>query len=1779
MSTSPISVQGARQNNLKNITVTIPVGAVTVITGVAGAGKSSLAFDVLYAEGYRRYVETFSPYARQFLERLDRPDADRIDDVLPAIAIGRANQVRTSRSTAGTLTSIDDYLRPLFARAAVLHCRSCGEPVERASPSSIFGSLLATAAGRQAAICFQRRVGAASPAAIRDVLRQAGFFRVLEAGQGVRLDEAGLTPPDGVVTVVVDRVPLEAARRRRILDSLEATLRYGGGQLEVWVEGEDEPRRFSEELHCARCDIRYTGPAPALFSFNNPIGACPTCKGFGRVIDIDPDLVIPDPTLSVAGGCVRPFQTPAYAEGQLLLLAFLKRAGIPADVPWGELGPEARRLIWEGEPSDGGDWYDRWFGIGGFFEWLESRRYRRHVRILLSRYRRYLLCPACQGSKLKPDALLFRLAGRTLPEVERLPVCDAEPFFAALLAGAGDPVTGLLLSEIRGRLKFLLDVGLGYLTLARRSRTLSGGEAQRVTLASALGASLTSTLFVIDEPSVGLHPRDVERLAGVLHRLAKAGNAVVVVEHDPAFILAADRVIDLGPGPGRDGGNVVHQGTLAGLVRRPRSATAAYLTGRLRLPGRAQRRAPGSRSLTVTGARENNLQNLTVTIPLGLLVCVTGVSGSGKSTLVDQVLYRNLRRQLGAQVMEPGECDSITGTGHISDAVLVDQAPLTRSSKMNAATYLKVLDPLRTAFAATPRARALGLGRPAFSFNTPAGACPHCNGSGFERVELQFLPDAYIRCPGCNGKRFRPEVLGVRCHGYDIAELLSLPAAEVAGLFSDNERVSKALRPLLDIGLGYLSLSQAAPSLSGGEAQRLKLAARLAQAYRTERQLFILDEPTAGLHPANTAALVATLHRLVDAGNTAVVVEHDMDVASTADWIIDLGPEGGRAGGRIVGEGPPEAISQLDTPTGLALRRAVLPLRPPSRPAPEPGAPRRHGIHVVGARQHNLRDIEVRIPRNQIVAVTGVSGSGKSTFAFDVLYAEGRRRFLDCLPAYARQFMRPLPRAEADLVEGIPPTVALEQRLARPGGMSTTGTASEAYHYLRLLFASLGVPHCPRCGTAGEASDEAGMVRRVAEQFQGLDVRLLAPLVRGRKGHHRDVIERAIRLGITEMRIDGTFVGTEQAPPLDRFTVHDLDAVVARTVIGGVTLLRAYVEYALAIGDGCMIVVPAAGAEHAYSTHRACPQCGAELPVADPRLFSWSQRFGACPACGGTGTSQQARPDEPHPPPCRACGGTRLRPEALAVRIGGRNIADVAAMPISGTLGWAQGIRPARREVSERIVPELVARLRLLEELGLGYLALTRPTGTLSTGEAQRVRIAGQLASTLRGVCYVLDEPTVGLHPREVDALLSALRALRDRENTVVVVEHEKRVIRAADHVVDLGPGAGARGGHIVASGSPRAIEAAGRTATGRWLQGRQERPPWPRRPLDGTDRLTVVGARLHNLDGVTVPVPLARLVCVTGVSGSGKSTLVRHVLLRALRARLASRPLPPVLDDLLGWQALDRATEVDESPIGRTPRSVPATYVGVMTPIRGLFARTPEARKRGYGPSRFSFNLAGGQCEHCQGQGHQRVTMPLLPEVYVTCDACGGRRYNPATLGVTFEGRSIADVLDLTVDEALALLGAFPEVAARLQFLSAIGLGYPRLGQPSPTLSGGEAQRAKLAAEMAGTRAGRSLYVLDEPTTGLHMADTARLLAVLQRLVDRGDTVIVVEHDLDVIAAADCVIDLGPEGGARGGRVVAWGTPEEVAGEPASHTGAYLAEHLRRPPLSRHGRQRAGVA
>ena len=2159
-----IAVRGARQNNLKGLDVDLPLRELIVVTGVSGSGKSSLAFDTVYAEGQRRYVETFSPYARQFLDRMDRPRADRIDGIPPAVAVDQTNQVRTSRSTVGTMTEINDYLKLLFARHARLFCRGCGEEVRRDSPESIADRLIDEAPGERAVVRFRVRVPDGFPEEeVRKHLARQGYTRVARAAGGASVDPADAVAEPGTRTAPVaeatpgneegdgagaEPVELEVTQdrlrtgedgRARLVEALEAALAAGRGRAEAAVgaagDGPDTVRRFSAALECPRCHIAYRDPIPNLFSFNSPIGACDTCRGFGREMGIDYDLVVPDERLTLREGAIKPFRTKTYLPYQRYLLEQVALVGVPDDVPWRDLRPEEREWVIEG---DGRRRDGHWFGVRGYFAWLERKSYRMHIRVLLSRYRGYLPCEGCGGARLKPEALDWRLveggrrpscapstgeagtvagpAGTDAPS-DRMPRARALdihqlctlPLDRCLAfmedfrpAAPADEATTFLLEELRSRLRYLVEVGLGYLTLDRQSRTLSGGEVQRINLTTALGTSLVNTLFVLDEPSVGLHPRDLARMVGVLHRLRDAGNTILVVEHDAQVIRAADRVLDLGPGPGAAGGEIVYEGPPAGLARCAESLTGEYLSGRRQIgdgtrelpqPSRpaangtgtepAARAAQGSRTdadapspetppsgwrqvgdgarvlpqpsrptangtgtepaarttkdprtvtsapametlrtavtgaeedepghLLVRGAAEHNLKGIDVRIPLGRLVCVTGVSGSGKSTLLEDVCHRGLLKRLGRPRETPGRHDGIEGVEAIADVVLVDQSPIGKTSRSVPASYVGALDPIRKLFAAEPLARERGYTAGRFSFNHADGRCPTCSGNGFEHLEMQFLSDVYLRCPDCDGRRFRADVLEVKVapDGLSVADVLDLTVDQAIARFADSPDIRKKLAPLAAVGLGYVTLGQPVPSLSGGEAQRLKLAGHLAGALRgvdvarrgRAREsgrggtLFLFDEPTTGLHFDDVATLLAAFRELIAAGDSVVVIEHHLDVIAAADWIIDLGPEGGDAGGEIVCEGPPAVVAAAprshtgrelrahlaqweepggataarsatatatateDGPTTAAARRAAsgggsapaasgseerrhpgedsrgLAVRraggrhPGGRSERRPGTPAgaappsgvreapavyasTEAIEIRRARDHNLKDIDVKLPRDRFTAITGVSGSGKSTLAFDIVFAEGQRRYLESLNAYARQFVQPAARPDVDAVLGIPPTVAIEQRTSRGGAKSTVATATEIHHFLRLLFAKLGVQHCPDCERPIESQTRDAVLAGVMREFRGRSVELLAPLVVARKGYYTDLARWAARKGYSHLRVDGEHLPTGDWPRLDRYREHDIDLPVAVLTVdpAGERALRTALDTALELGRSSVIVAeqasdralrtegrrddgkpvggdgrragggqshlhPTGGGgrcERRYSTARACAGCGRSFDELDPRLFSFNSRHGWCPRCRGTGLAPAATsagripgraptrgrprrrrrtgardrpPSEPRTvaeyerdevpegitagsaAPCGDCGGDRLRPEARAVRFRERTIGEIGRLSIAEARGWVENLALDGRDeqVAGDLLAELRSRLDFLLQVGLGYLSLHRAAPSLSGGEAQRIRLAAQLGSNLRGVCYVLDEPTIGLHARDNSLLLDALDRLRTHGNTVLVVEHDEATIRRAEHVIDLGPGAGAGGGEVVVAGSLARVMRDRRSVTGRWLS----RPPPPMRsesPVrlaggagregeDGQDGqngqawLEVRNARRHNLKGINPRFPLGRLVCVTGVSGSGKSTLVREVLREGLDDVLrdggtgrGGRSPPgdaadggigggagaeagdgddtggPGYDSIVGHEPVTRVLEVDQTPIGKTPRSCPVTYLKIWDHVRRLFAETTEARLRGWSASRFSFNTGegagGGRCPACGGQGERKVEMSFLPNTRVPCDECEGARFTRETLGVRFRGRSIGDILDMTVEEAVEFFPAHPRVHHALKLLREVGLGYLRLGQQSPSLSGGEAQRLKLVTELAKARPSDSprarrnhaVYLLDEPTVGLHMADVEKLVRVLHRLAGAGHTVIVIEHNLDVIAAADWIVDLGPEGGDGGGRIVAEGTPDQVAGvHPLGHTGRVLAEFLR---------------
>ena len=1897
-----IRVRGARQNNLKDLDLDLPTGELIVVTGVSGSGKSSLVFDTLYAEGQRRYVETFSPYARQFLDRMDRPAVDRIDGVPPAIAIDQTNPVRTSRSTVGTMTEINDHLKLLFARAGQLHCRGCGKPVRRDSPQYVVDELI-----RRCAQLSDVRLTITFPITVPANFSSDEIRTHLEAQGYTRLHGQQVTASGQRIDVVQDRLKAQAADRQRLIESVEAAMHRGGGRVDVYAGdggSADELWRFSSDLHCADCDIHYSDPTPSAFSFNSPLGACPTCRGFGRVIGIDLDLVIPDPGKTLRGGAVKPWQTESFKECQRDLEKFAPKFDIALDLAWKSLSERERRWVIDGDPAWTGRWQTQWYGIRRYFEWLESKAYKMHIRVLLSRYRSYTQCPACAGSRLQPDALLWRFEGHTIQQLVLLPLDRLRGFFdGARRDAALDPAIELLLKEIRTRLRFLCEVGVGYLTLDRQSRTLSGGEVQRINLTTALGTSLVNTLFVLDEPSIGLHPRDMHRVIGVMRRLRSAGNSLVVVEHDPQVMLAADRVLDLGPGPGERGGQVVFEGTPAALCRSS-TLTGQYLSGRRQVDvPRARAVSAGTARIVLEGVREHNLKHIDVQFPLNRLVVVTGVSGSGKSTLVQGVLYPALRKAKGKPAETAGLHRRCSGADWIADVALVDQSPIGKTTRSNPASYVGAFDAIRRLFSRAPLSLERGYSAGTFSFNAGTGRCPTCGGNGYEHVEMQFLSDVYLRCPDCDGRRFRAEVLEVTLtrqgRALSIADTLDLTVSEALQRFGQDAEVVRGLAPLAEVGLEYVRLGQPVPTLSGGEAQRLKIAGFLARAEPApahgaqsarKGSLMLFDEPTTGLHFDDIARLMRALRRLIDCGHSLILIEHNLDVIRAADWIIDLGPEGGEAGGTIVAEGDPRSMAvHPSSHTGRALRdyEAALALGPStltpglagpgpatgearhsltaeesddaslgeerygtSSPLPlageEPGAraglpagargasemqeapEARAGLPAVArgasegwieirnAREHNLKGIDVAIPRDAFTVITGVSGSGKSTLAFDILFNEGQRRYLESLNAYARSIVQPAGRPDVDAIYGIAPTVAIEQRVSRGGRKSTVATQTEVHHFLRLLYVKLGVQHCPDCHIPVTPLSFDAIVAQIGQSLRGRHIGVLAPLIIHRKGYYTELAKWAASRGHTHLRVDGKFVPTSPWARLDRFREHTIELPLGDLQVGpdSEPQLRALVERALELGHGAVQVLwpldrlrtalqrqQSAELEHRlFSIHRTCPSCGQAFPEPDPRLFSYNSKHGWCPDCFGTGlrlagfSAEHSGEEigwndwyEGEESPCPTCAGQRLNRVALAVRFDSRSIAQAGAMTVAEARTWLDALQLSGRQlaIARDIVSEIHGRLDFLIEVGLGYLTLDRAAPTLSGGESQRIRLAAQLGSNMQGVCYVLDEPTIGLHARDNRILLSALSKLRERGNSLVVVEHDEETIRAADHLIDMGPGAGTRGGRVVAQGTIQDIMANPQSVTGRFLREPPRRKGGPRHSAAGeAARLTIRAASLHNLRGIDVDIPLARLTVVSGVSGSGKSTLARDVLLSNLRSALAQRPSRPraPASDLFvangkgeeqpawkacaridGWAQVARVLEVDQTPIGKTPRSCPATYVGFWDAIRKRFADTGEARIRGYGPGRFSFNTAGGRCAACDGQGLRTIEMNFLPDVKVLCDVCSGSRFDRSTLEVRWRDRSIGDVLAMQVDEAVEFFASTPAIAHPLGLMRDVGLGYLTLGQPSPTLSGGEAQRIKLVTELARARVadaagGTTLYVLDEPTVGLSMADIEQLLDVIHRLVDAGHTVVIIEHNLDVITAADWIIDLGPEGGADGGRLIGQGIPDQIA-RCDSPTGAAL--------------------
>ncbi|MBD3189843.1 MAG: excinuclease ABC subunit UvrA [Candidatus Heimdallarchaeota archaeon] len=1970
-----IFIKGAKQHNLKNVDLIIPRDKLVVLTGVSGSGKSSLAFDTLFAEGQRRYIESLSAYARQFMDQMSKPDVESIEGLSPTVSISQKTTSYNPRSTVGTVTEIYDFLRVLFARIGIPHCPNCGREIRAQTITNIVDQVLEKYAEKDVLILapivrdrkgeYQKELQG---------LREGGYARARIDFEIKRLDE--LSDEEMILSryyrhtieAVIDRLTLKKSEESRLAEAIEQAIMLSDGLVTITTtdathkrrrlaqenkeesQGKEEEKAeekdideslFSVHLACPICGISFPKVEPRNFSFNSVHGACPNCKGLGTTIEFDPDLFVVDKNLSLVEGALADYseKQQRFRVSNLRLnrvKAVAEKLGFTIDTPLKDLS----EIQWEAfffgkeEPIKVDyefSWKDKRGGVGkgraqmkfpGLVP-LMKKRYKKtksqYIRNFIQDYTAPVPCPECYGSGLKAQARAVTFKGRNLAEIADLSITSCVEFFNSVQLTKQEKIIGeSLFKEIKMRLQFLLDVGLPYLTLSRRANTLSGGESQRIRLGTQIGSGLEDVLYILDEPSIGLHNRDNLKLIHTLQSLRDKGNTVLVSEHDLDTMLAADWLIDVGPKAGHHGGQIIAEGPLEVIHKNNQSITAQYLLGKKHIKVPENRRKRDEKAiLKVFGAAENNLKGIDVEFPLGLFICVTGVSGSGKSSLVTEVLWTTLAKELNRAKTKPGKHELIVGTELLDKVIAIDQTPIGYTPRSVPATYTKVFDHIRVFFASLPISRARGYKKGRFSFNTKAGQCKACKGLGYNKIEMQFLPDVEVECEVCGGKRYSPETLEIKYQGNNIAQVLDMTVDEAVEFFQDHPKIVRILQTLQDVGLGYLKLGQPSPTLSGGEAQRVKISRELSKR-STGQTLYLLEEPTVGLHSFDIEHLLEVLNRLVDAGNTVIVVEHNLDVIKCADWIIDLGPEGGDEGGKIVAAGTPEELSKNgQSYTGQALRKVLgedpVKFSSPSQRKKDnelslkdktselSSSSRQQSsqttspntLSIFGARKNNLKNINVTIPKDKLTVITGISGSGKSSLAIDTIFAEGQRRFVESLSTYARQFLGRMDSTEVDKITGLSPAIAIDQKSAGRNPRSTVGTTTEINDYLRLLFATVGITYCPVCGKDISPLTLKEMVRRTLALGEETRIRVIAPLVKNSKGDFIPLFKELIKEGFTRIMFDDEErlledikLSNRQKTSIiiDKEKEHTIELIIDRLIIGETAKEQLFesIETALIKSDG-IVKITTNGTPLLFSTKRECFTCGVKMPEKlSPKMFSFNSHAGACEKCDGLGTIKTIDPEAFITDPnksiregaigpisenksesswiislisgvakeygftldtpikdltkkqynvlmygaeqkikvvrnvkrksyaytyerdrefkglipmyekwlttttsfwwinrmekytniitCPNCQGARLKPTSLAVRVGGATIKQVSELSIAEAYEFFSNLvfGGADQIIAEGLIEELLNRFKFLKAVGLDYLTLNREARTLSGGEAQRIRLATQIGNKLVGVLYVLDEPSIGLHPRDNDRLIKTLKELRDLGNTVVIIEHDEATIRNADYIIDLGPGAGREGGEVVTQGSLKNLLANKESLTANYLSGRSKIPiPAKRRKSD--NYLTVKGATHNNLRDITVKFPLGVFTCLTGVSGSGKSSLLIETLYRVLAKEFhRAKTTPGDHKSIEGLEKLDKVILIDQDPIGRTPRSNPATYTGVFDHIRELFATLPEAKMNGFTISRFSFNNSKGRCRACRGRGIKKVEMLFLSDVEITCGECKGKRYNRETLKVRFKGKNIADVLDMTVNEALEFFANQPKISRILQIMAEVGLGYIQLGQSATTLSGGEAMRVKLAAELCRPQTSKTLYLLDEPTIGLSAYDIHKLLNILEDLVEKGNTVIIIEHNLEVVKCADWVIDLGPEGGDKGGMLVAEGTPEKIVQNPDSITAKFLKAVLNKYPF-----------
>ena len=1885
-------------HNLKSVDLTIDTNELIVFSGVSGSGKSSLAFDTIYTEGQRRYVESLSTFARRQLGDMAKPEMESASGISPTISIEQKTAGCNPRSTVGTLTEVHDYLRVLYARIGEPHCPISGERVSPQSRERIIKTVHNLPEKTRLIVLspFAKGKKGEFKEDFQELLRK-GFMRARVDGKIVNLSDEITLDGNLVhdIDVVIDRIEVNESNQSRLTESITSALDLGEGLCSILDIKTEEETLFSMHAYSPKSGISYSSLEPHDFSFNSPHGMCPRCHGLGQVVEYDLDKVI-DPELSISEDCcsvASSYQTVKFGN---IYNNLAEIYGFETTTPWKKLSNEAQQVFLNGtkkkwtrmrfvHPVTGAVWMDhvRWRGVlyeaHQRYTEAKSDSYKKKMQKLLKEQ----ICPECQGKRLKPYPAATLFNGKRISEINQMTIADCSFFFENLILSNQELlIADELIKEIRERLHFLIEVGLHYLTLERTAPTLSGGEAQRVRLASQIGCGLVGVTYILDEPSIGLHPRDNLRLIRTLKHLRDIGNTVIVVEHDEETLWEADRIVDIGPGAGERGGEVIVNGTHKDLLNNKRSLTAKYLSGEWTIPVPKRTRKPSKEAISIKGAKHHNLKNINVKFPVGVMIAVTGVSGSGKSSLITETLYPALANHLHHAEQPIGDHKSIQGIEAIDKVIAIDQSPIGRNPRSNPATYIKVFDEIRDLFTQLPESQARGYKPGRFSFNVKEGSCLQCGGMGMVKIDMDFMEDAWVECSHCRGRRFDPETLSVYFKGKNIYDILEMEIGEALDHFQNIPSIKKKLQTLQQVGMDYIKLGQSSTTLSGGEAQRIKLAKELSRP-STGNTFYILDEPTTGLHFHDIKQLLEVLHALVEKGNTVLVIEHNMDVVKTADWIIDIGPEGGSGGGKVIAKGTPKHISKQETPTGQAVHSALFPERKKQideamqkaealgKRREERQAATIHNITVEGAEQNNLKHISLSIPREKLTICTGPSGSGKSSLAFDTIYAEGQRRYIESLSPYARQFVKQSPKPKVGRVEGLSPAIAIEQKAHAGNPRSTIGTMTEIYDFLRVLWARTGIPHCPETGERIRSISKEYVVEQVLNYDEGEKIQILAPIELKKNDKFEEVVERLRRQGFVRVRLNEDYFPLEDNDLLkafDRKRKNTLFLVIDRLIVKPSIKHRLFeaFETAADIGQQKLTVVKG-NKDIAFNLAFAVPSTGKSYPEITPHSFAFNTQDGMCHDCQGlgyqyganlaqqrelmqfstiglintlwqekgnseavhhleivlkkekidpytplnelkdkelqlifNGSASETWYDSPygfrfrwiginhvlakagknaktelrsplipllHELPCLSCKGSRINPLARNVTIDKLTISDFCALPIEKTLPFIKKIKipTAEKKLMEEVFTQLNNRLQFLNEVGLGYLSLERKAPTLSGGETQRIRLARQLGSGLTGVLYVLDEPTIGLHPSDNDQLNSALSKLKNLGNTLLMVEHDPQTIKTADYLLDFGPQSGEFGGHITAQGTYKQLLRNKESLSGQYLSGKKEIPTPSKRRKPEKGVLSVHHAVAHNLKDVSVDIPVGTLSCFTGVSGSGKSTLLQKVIQPAVEQALLTHSAVemPNIGKVRGIDHFNKLIVIDQNPIGHTSRSDVCTYVDVLTRIREFFSSLPTAKTKGLMPRHFSYNHRKGMCTNCWGMGYKKVEMHFLPPVRVKCEQCQGMRLNSLSLEVLYKGKNMGQYLKMTVNEARRVFENHPRIVRILDTLISVGLGYLRLGQEMGSLSGGEAQRIKLSRELAKRSTGSTLYLLDEPTTGLHQDDILKLLKVLQTLVDKGNTAIVIEHNLDFIKNADYVVDLGPYAGAKGGELIFQGSPEELVKCKNSKTAGYLAPLL----------------